>query len=203
MMLGAARLGGAVFAVGGQSAPDRPACSDVWAIDLPERDLGRERWRAAGALPAAGRILPVVASSNYELFVASGAELVPDGPGQYRRRYLRDALCWSPQQGWRRLPDLPWPTLGAPAITDARGRLLIAGGDDGALAEAAVELGSRHPGFRRSILRLEPTGWREVGALPEGLVTTGIARWAAGCIIPGGEDRPGSRSARVLLLEEL
>ncbi|MGB9612534.1 MAG: hypothetical protein ACPL7M_16300 [Bryobacteraceae bacterium] len=79
--------------------------------------------------------------------------------------------------------------------------MLILGGDDGSFA--AADLGPRHPGFCRAILKLDEAGWREIGALPHAVVTTGIARWSAGAAIPGGEDRPGRRSSRVLFLEGL
>lgn len=43
--------------------------------------------------------------------------------------------------------------------------------------------------------------WQAGDELPEALVTTGAAVFRGGIVIPGGEDRPGSRPAAVWKLE--
>ena len=202
MVLGAALAGNSIFAVGGQSSPqDTAAAVTVWELEAPDGEWHRARWRAAPPIPGPGRILPAVAPCERGFCVASGASLLEGPSGGSQREYLLDGFRYRRGVGWSPLPPLAAPVVAAPACSDASGRFLIFGGDDGALASKASELGPRHPGFRRVLLRLEDGHWREIASLPESLVTTGIAQWRGALVIPGGEDRPGSRSARVLLIK--
>lgn len=190
MLLGAALSGNEIFAVGGQPSPDLPASNVVWILENIDG-----KWREIAPLLGPGRILPAVAGCRRGIFVASGAALIE----KLKRKYLVDAYRYG--DGWSALPVLPAPVVAAPACCDARGRFLIFGGDDGSLADR--EPGPGHPGFRRAILRLENGTWREIAALPQVLVTSGIAAWRDSMVIPGGEDRPGSRSARVVSIQGL
>ena len=157
-------------------------------------DWIRARWRKLQPRPAEGRIFPAVAASRHGLCVASGAALSPG------RRYLTDAWQFQFKIGWTPLAELPSPALAAPAMSDSKGRFIIFGGDDGHHANDNPEPGAKHPGFSRSILglNLKNDSWHRLGELPEGLVTTGIASWRGQFVIPGGENRPGARSTRVL-----
>jgi N-acetylneuraminic acid mutarotase len=78
--------------------------------------------------------------------------------------------------------------------------VVVFSGDDGELAPRVQELGHRHPGFSREILTYDPRTdrWSRAGSLPVSLVTTNAVRWNDRWVIPGGEDRPGHRSATVL-----
>jgi len=202
MVLGAALAGNSIFAAGGQSSPQATtAAVTVWELQAPDGEWHRARWRAAPPIPGPGRILPAVAPCEGGFCVASGASLSERASGGLERKYLLDAFRYQRGAGWSPLPPLPAPVVAAPACSDASGRFLIFGGDDGALASEGPELGPRHPGFRRTVLRLEDGHWREIASLPESLVTTGITHWCGSLVIPGGEDRPGSRSARVLLIQ--
>jgi len=204
MMLGAALVGNLIFALGGQLSPDATtAAATVWELEAPAGEWHRAHWRSAPPIPGPGRILPATAACEGGFCVASGASLYESAPGSSKRNYLLDAFSYRQAGGWSVLPSLPAPVVAAPACTDSSGRFLIFGGDDGAHAGDVPELGAHHPGFRRTILRLEKGGWREIARLPLGLVTTGVAQWRGSLVIPGGEDRPGSRSARVLLFDGL
>jgi hypothetical protein len=204
MMLAASLSGGSVLAVGGQSAPDAlDASSAVWRLDALDGNWNRACWRKAPPIPGPGRILPAMAACHRGFYVASGASLLADPPGRTRRQYLRDAFRFHGGSGWTALPALPAAVVAAPACCDASGRFLVIGGDDGALAGQVPEPGPRHPGFRRAILRLEAGVWREAGSVPVGLVTTAAVRWRDSIVIPGGEDRPGSRAARVFSIQGL
>ena len=77
------------------------------------------------------------------------------------------------------------------------GRLLLIGGDDGALVN--FEPKSKHPGFPRVILAFDPAAgtWETAGEAPFSLVTTPAVPWRGGIVIPGGEARLGVRSPAV------
>lgn len=202
MLLGAALSGNSIFAAGGQLSPSATtAATTVWELEAPDGEWHRARWRAAPPIPGPGRILPAVATCEGGFCLASGASLSEGPSGGSQREYLLDGFRCKRGTGWSPLPSLPAPVVAAPACSDASGRFLVFGGDDGVLASKGPELGPRHPGFRRAVLRLEDGHWREIASLPESLVTTGIAQWRGSLVIPGGEDRPGSRSARVLLIQ--
>ena len=58
---------------------------------------------------------------------------------------------------------------------------------------------SDHRGFRRDILAydLSSAKWSSIGETPFALVTTPVIEWNGRIVIPGGEARPGIRSAEV------
>ena len=78
--------------------------------------------------------------------------------------------------------------------------ILILGGDDGENADRVWELKDRHPGFRHDILAYDTLTdrWATAGEIPHALVTTTTVPMPYGFVIPGGEDRPGHRSAEVM-----
>jgi N-acetylneuraminic acid mutarotase len=77
---------------------------------------------------------------------------------------------------------------------------VIFGGDDGKLATQIFSLKNQHPGFSLNVLRLDAHGliWSSISQLPLSLVTTGSAFWQGQFVIPGGENKPGHRSNRVI-----
>lgn len=190
MLLGAALFSDVIYAVGGQAAPDAPGVNTVWLLEKLEG-----KWREVASLPGPGRILPAVAGFREGFYVASGAAL----DKTLKRDYLRDAFEF--RGSWRPLPPLPTAVVAATACCDDMQRFLIFGGDDGSLA--GRELGASHPGFRRAILRFEKGDWREIATFPQALVTSSVARWGTSLVIPGGEDRPGSRSSKVISIQGL
>lgn len=185
MLLAAAGEGGLIVAAGGSDSATAVAASpNAWMLQLQSG----ARWMELPPMPGPGRILPSMAATQGAFLLAGGAALSERG-----RTYLKSAMAF--QIGWRPLPDLPVTLAAAPACCDAKGRMLLLGGDDGSLSP---DLGAAHPGFRKKILRLDDRGWREQGELPAGLVTSGAVRYRNSIIVPGGEPQPGTRSARVI-----
>jgi N-acetylneuraminic acid mutarotase len=199
MALVAALCGHSIIALGGRDSPAATGTSaKVWMLDAVDSDWERTRWQEAPSLPGPGRILPAIGAFDNSIFIASGAALAEDQPGKVKRTYLRDAFQFRQETGWTALPSLPAAVAGAPACCDAAGRFLIFGGDDGA---QAAETGPRHPGFSRTILRLEKADWRAAGTRPEGAVTSAVISWQGSAVIPGGQNRPGTRTTRVLSIQ--
>jgi len=146
----------------------------------------------------------VVVAQAGAIFVISGAELLTGADGEVSRRYLNDGWRYWPgadNKGWRGIADVPRPVVAATAIDDGASRILVFGGDDGANAHRVFELKDDHPGFSRDILAYDiaTDKWSKTGVLPVSLVTTSAVKWRGAVIIPGGEDRPGHRSARALI----
>lgn len=198
-----ATVSGRIYVFGGQRGDEPMATNELWSLGFDAEESPESHWRAEPPLPGVGRILAAAASRGEELLILGGAALERDAMGPFVRRYLREAWKFDEHARWQLLRDLPAPSVGAPAITSADGELLLFGGDDGSCVSTGNGSGQQHPGFSRSILRLDRHGhgWTHAGELPIGLVTTGSALWKQDCIvIPGGENRPGSRSNRVLEL---
>lgn len=200
-MMNAALLGKKIYVVGGQAEPTSDtALGEVWTLDLSKIDAG---WNKDQPLPGAGRILAGVTAANNALYVISGAELSKNIAGNIARRYLTDAYRFSPGTGWNRIADPPQATVAAPTAPFGQAHLLVFGGDDGANAERVQELKENHPGFSRQVLAYHTitNTWATVGNFPAGLVTTVAVPWRGDIVVSGGENRPGNRSAEVILGE--
>jgi N-acetylneuraminic acid mutarotase len=206
--MGAAAIGRTIFVAAGQSAPaSTEAMKTLFALKLDDRE---PKWKELEPIPGPARILPAVAAQGGALFVISGAELLTDATGKTARRYLRDGYRYLPGEkngkGWSSIAGAPRPVVAASAIQagiqNGASRVLVFGGDDGANAHRVFELKDSHPGFSRDILAYDTAidRWSKVGELPISLVTTSAVNWQGAVIIPGGEDRPGHRSARALRL---
>jgi arylsulfatase A-like enzyme len=201
--MGAAVIGRTIFVAGGQIAPaSTEAAKTLFALDLGARE---PKWKTLDPIPGSARILPVVVSQGGALFVVSGAELLPGADGKVSRRYLNDGWRYTPgadNHSWRRIAEVPQPVVAAPAIDDGSSRILVFGGDDGANAHRVFELKDNHPGFSRDILAYDTATdkWSKEGELPVSLVTTSAVKRQGAVVIPGGEDRPGHRSARTLIM---
>src|SRR5215475_2572816 len=200
--MGAAVIGRTIFVAGEQSAPaSAEAANTLFALDLGARE---PKWKTLDPIPGPARILPVVAAQGGAIFVISGAELLAGAGGKVSRRYLNDGWRYSPgpdNKGWRRIAEAPRPVVAAPAIEESPARILVFGGDDGANADRVFELKDNHPGFSRDILAYDTAAdkWSKAGEMPISLVTTSAVKRSGAIIITGGEDRPGHRSARVLI----
>lgn len=196
----AAVVGDTLFVIGGQRDLTPGSVSDaVWS--LPLRNNARDaRWKKEPAPWKNARILPVVTECSGSLFVMSGAELSLGPNNSPVRTYLKDAWKRDSSGNWVRLPNLAAAVVAAPSACDAHGDPLVFGGDDGALAAQISTLRDRHPGFTRTVHRLDAkTGaWTAVSELPLSLVTTSATKWKGLYVIAGGENRPGHRSATVV-----
>jgi N-acetylneuraminate epimerase len=188
----AALAGDYMYVFGGQQTPTASTASnELLRLDLAHPNNG---WTKLKPLPGPARILPVFAAQGNELYVFGGAELTANG-----RRYLTDGWHFRSGGGWRAAPPPPFAMVAAPTVS-LGGSIFVFGGDDGANAKRADELREWHPGFSKDVyeFRGAEETWVRRSALPTGLVTTTAVLWRGQVMIPGGEDRPGHRSAQVV-----
>lgn len=174
------------------------------------------KWRELPPLPAEPRILPVAAAHGETFYVCGGAALEPKD-GKIVRRYLTDAWSYTPKAGWKRLADMPKPSVAAasPAPVVGAGkvgsgaalpsavsrsrlpRLYIISGDDGTLA--GFNPPEKHPGFPGNILLYDiaTNAWTVAGKAPAPRATLPCVEWNGVFVFPSGEVRPGVRSPEV------
>jgi len=196
-MTSGAMIGDSVYVAGGQDSPAATgALSNFWRLDLNKAELG---WEELDPWPGPARILPVAAAQDGAFYLISGAELLAGPDGKVKRRYLTDAYGFRPKTGWEKVAGVPRAIVAAPAVGYGESHILVFGGDDGENADRVWELKDEHPGFSRDILAYHTITdtWSRMGTVPAGLVTTAAVQWQDGIVIPGGEDRPGHRSASV------
>jgi N-acetylneuraminic acid mutarotase len=168
------------FLLGGQ--PDLKTC-------LRSRDL--LHWERVEPWPGPGRFFAQACSARGALYLAGGADLVNS-----QRIFLKDAYRLT-NASWQRIPDLPMPVQAGFAAAP-RGVPHIFGGSDGTLAPFEADFADRHPGFSSVIWKFESERWRPAGLMPYAPVTSTLVEWQGELVIPGGEDRPAHRSARVI-----
>ncbi|WP_129714716.1 galactose oxidase [Pedobacter sp. SYP-B3415] len=207
----AARCGNRIYVAGGIAAPDSKTAEQVFL--MLDMAAAKKEWKRLPAWPGPARMLAVAAAKDDLFYLFSGVELV-DG----NRRYLKDAYAYSEKKGWEKLADLPSPVAAAasPAYTGENQEILIFGGDDGTLAPCAAELKDAHPGFSNIILSFKTAEnrWDSAGKVPVNKrpdavskpgnstwtpVTTTLAVWNKGIVLPGGEIRPAVRTSSVLM----
>jgi N-acetylneuraminate epimerase len=200
-MMSGAISGRKIYISGGMENPaDTSALADFLMLDLDHIDEG---WQVLPPCPGPARILATMGVLDDVVFVFSGAALKPGPDGKAAREWLKDAWKYKAEVGWQRLADLPRAAVAAPSPAPMRdGRLLVLGGDDGALIH--FEPKEKHPGFPRDVLAYDwaKDHWSEQGELPFSLVTTPCVLWHGKIVIPGGEARPGKRSPQVWRLEK-
>ena len=201
-------VGSRLFIAGGQTTPSATeALNAFWSIDLAAAP-GDRRWREHPGWPGAKRILPVVGVLGGKIYLASGAELVPDataGSG-VTRRFLTDAYEFDlSRDAWRPLAPCPVPLVAAPspALTLDATHLAFLPGDDGTLFFKQKQLAGSHPGFPRAVHVYDAArdAWAALGTVPEEIrpaVTTPTVAWRGGWIVPTGEVQPGMRSPQIM-----
>ena len=193
-----AAVGDTVYVACGATEPgEHAAVNRVFTLCLGSKDA---RWREIEPLPGKPRILPVAASVGEAFCVAGGAAL-EQSDGHVVRTYLRDAWSYSPGHGWRRLADMPKPSVGSPSPAPVAGSLfLVAGGDDGSLV--GYRPPENHPGFPGTIMEYDAKRdlWSIQGTAPAPRATAPVVPWDGGFVIPSGEVRPGVRSPEVWAL---
>jgi N-acetylneuraminate epimerase len=190
-----ALVGGTVFVCGGSSQPgEHAALNRLFSLEIA---AGAPGWTEREPLPGKPRILPVAAAVGGAFCLAGGAALESTG-GPVARVYLRDAWSYRPGAGWKRLADLPKPSVAAPSpAPGGDSEFFIVGGDDGSLA--GFKPVEQHPGFPKTILAYDGRGdcWRTNGEVPAPRATVPVVRWRGRFVIPSGELRPGVRSPEV------
>lgn len=195
-MMASAQVGSVLYVLGGiQNPTDTQAMATFWSLDLNDLAAG---WQTLPACPGPPRILASLGVAKGALYLVSGASLKPGPDGKAQREWLKDAWCYQPEEGWQPRADLPRVAVAAPSpLPWVKDRLLVLGGDDGALAD--FEPKAQHPGFPRGIQAFDPVTrrWSTAGELPFSIVTTPAVSWAGGIVIAGGEIRPGKRTPAV------
>ena len=190
------RVGSLLCVTGGISAPDSAeAQRSFYTLDLEHPDSG---WVEREPIPGPGRILAVAGQRGRVFYVFGGADLRVGNEGKVERIWLKDAYGYEFGRGWRRICDLPRVTVAtpSPAVGRDSGKLCLLGGDDG---EQAGKPQDQHPGFGRTMLTYdcERDSWAVGGIMPFSVVTTSTVEMGGAVVVPGGEVRPGVRSAEV------
>lgn len=188
-------LDGQLYVTGGIERPDATqAMKTFWSLDVSQTGA---TWRELEPWPGAGRMLATAGSAQGSFYLFSGAALEDGADGKPVRRWLRDAYQFTLGRGWKRLTDLPRVAVAAPSPAPLVGKhLLVLSSDDGAQVNVPP---TDHRSFRRDILAydLSSAKWSSIGETPFALVTTPAIEWNGHIVIPGGEVRPGIRSAEV------
>lgn len=198
-----AKLGNVVYVAGGTATPTATqALKTFWSLDLSKRDA---RWQELPTWPGSERMLSVAAAQRDAFYLFSGVRLSAAPDGSAKRTYLQDAYRYEAGKGWTKIADLPVPVVAAPtpAATFGKTQILIFGGDDG--SKAGFQPVQAHPGFSRRTLayHTDSNQWTEAGAGAAAHVTTAMAAWRGGFVIPSGEVRPGVRSPAVWFIQPL
>ena len=193
-----ALIGSTMYVAGGTETPDaKTALKTFWSLDLSEGAAAA--WRELEPWPGPERMLAVAGACNGAFFLFSGAKLREDSNGKTVREYLRDAYQYTPQQGWKRLADLPRAAVAAPspALPSSNSELLILGGDDGERVNFTPL--DQHPGFPKEALAYNTASgtWASAGNLPFSRVTVPVVLWSNRYVLPNGEVRPRVRTPEV------
>lgn len=194
------RVGNMLYVAGGTATADATtALATVFTLNLDRPGKG---WKTTPAFPGTPRMLAAAAGDGRWFYWIGGVSLSSGSDGKPVRTYLSDAYRFSPETGWERLADLPTPLAAAasPALTGARGKLWIAGGDDGSLVGTPQK---QHPGFSTGSLKFNPAtgGWSEGLPIPASRVTLPLVEWRGMTVLVSGEMRPGVRSPQVWAVE--
>jgi N-acetylneuraminic acid mutarotase len=148
-------------------------------------------WEPIDPWPGPGRFLAQACSAQGALYLAGGADLAGG-----ERVFLKD--CYRLRSGkWERIQDLPLPLQGGFAAAPG-GTPHVFGGNDGVLAPYEAAIADRHPGFSAMVWKFQAERWHPASLMPYAPVTSTIVEWRGELVIPGGEDRPAHRSARVI-----
>lgn len=195
-----ALVGNTVYIAGGIETPDATNALNIfWSLDLSQP---KSQWRELEPWPGPPRMLAVAGACNGSFYLCSGVSLTGDAAGKPVRRYLKDAYCFMPGNGWKQIADLPRAAVAAPSpAVSSKNQLLIVSGDDGELVN--FEPKSAHPGFPKNILGYDPLSdrWTNLGETPLSRATAPIARWKNMFVIVNGEARPGFRTPEVWRVE--
>lgn len=195
-----ALVGNTFYVAGGIASPDATnAMNNFWSLDISQPQA---QWRQLEPWPGPARMLAVVGACDGSFYLFSGVALTGDANGKPVRRYLKDAYCFTPGQGWKQIADLPRAAVAAPSPAILfKKQLLIVSGDDGELIN--FEPKSAHPGFPKNVLCYDPSenNWTNLGSVPLSRATAPVAQWNNMFVILNGEARPGYRTPEVWALE--
>jgi N-acetylneuraminic acid mutarotase len=191
-----ALVGRTIYVAGGIETPSATtALKTFWALDLT---VAEPLWRELEPWPGPERMLAVAGANDGAFFLFSGAKLRAGADGKAVREYLRDAYRFAPDQGWKRLADLPRAAVAAPSPALAGdARLVIVSGDDG--ENVTFQPLEKHPGFPREALAydLREDRWSVIPGVPFSRATAPVVPWLGRAVIANGEVRPRVRTNEV------
>jgi N-acetylneuraminic acid mutarotase len=190
-----ALVGETIYTFGGSEQPgEQSAMNRLFALDLA---AAQPQWQELSPCPGRPRILPVAAAIGDSFYIAGGAALEQTNE-KTSRVYLRDAWCYQPGAGWKRLADLPKPSVAAPSPAPVAGtEFFIIGGDDGSLV--GFQPIEKHPGFTKTVLAYDSRKdlWRTNGEVPAPRAVLPTVFWQGRFVLVNGEAHPGVRSPEV------
>lgn len=190
-----AKIGRTIYVAGGLESPAATkAMKTFWALDLSAKEM---KWVELPPWPGPERMLAVAGVLHGEFYLISGTKLKFDAQGKTVREYLTDAYAFSPDNGWRKIPDVPRSVTAAPSPALSTEKLLVISGDDGANID--VPPSPAHPGFSRNVFGYDPqlNQWAVVGSSPFSRATAPVVEWNGHVVVPMGEVRPRERTSEV------
>lgn len=184
-----------VYLTGGCERPGEQECVNrVFMLSTKTPDQG---WQELPPMPGRGRFLHQMAVSGNTLYVLGGIGLTEQN-GKQVRELLTEAWSFTPEQGWTRLPDLPYAIAAAPtpAPVSAAGVIYLMGGDDGAGKKYTPQT---NPGFTNQSLCLNTADltWHDGGSISAARAVLPCCAWQNGFAVVNGELKPGKRSNQV------
>lgn len=191
----AALLDNHIFVAGGMAeAP----LANFWKLAF--RKEKKASWQSVGQVPweaRAGALLVKQSNGENDCLYLFG--------GKNASRYLTDAYCYRykradpPSSEWERLPDIPRPVYGSPVIPDGTSNIFVFSGSDGHDTDRIREVKENYR-FTPEIVSFHTLTreWIPIGTMPEGVVNSPAVQWNGQIVIPGGETKPGLRTAHVL-----
>jgi N-acetylneuraminic acid mutarotase len=168
---------------------------NFWSLDLDSKELA---WKELAAWPGPERMLAVAGAGHDAFYLFSGASLAPSPSNKPVRNYLRDAYRYKPNEGWKRIADLPRPAVAAPSPAASIGsKLVVYSGDDG--GNVSFELVRDHPGFPRHglVYDVVTDSWTLAENSPFSRASAPTVVWQNRFVIPNGEVRPRVRTPEV------
>ncbi|WP_156514656.1 galactose oxidase [Planctomyces sp. SH-PL14] len=186
-----------LYVAGGASSPTATSTLHTFLMLDLAAPAAERKWAPLDPWPGPPRMLAIAAVHDGAFYLLSGTDLSADVDGKPQRKYLRDAYCFTPAHGWKKLTDLPRAAVAAPTPAPVRsGHILVISGDD------ASQLHLPQPertGFPADILAYDPATdrWLSAGRSPAPRVTVPTVKTPTGWQILSGEQRPGVRSPQV------
>jgi len=199
--ISASMLGNSVFVYGGKIQVDgmEKITGKFWELDLSNPAVGE--WKEIEPCPGGARFgASLVRQSNgeyYCLFLFGGKS---------EHGYLSDAYRFDLRSGrnkssWKRLANMPRPSLASPSVAIGGAQIFLFSGSDGHDVEKILEIKDDYH-FTKEILSYNTITdvWHKVGELPQGIVNTTALVWYSQIVLPGGEIRPGTRTNKITTL---
>ncbi|MDU1891540.1 MAG: kelch repeat-containing protein [Dysgonomonas sp.] len=190
----AAILDNAIYLAGGKN---EGPLQNFWKLELS--DFSKE-WVDMPSVPWGKRFGPLLLKQsngdNDCLFLFGGRNSTD---------YLKDVYCYNPKQAkdsiWKRLPDMPRPVLGAPAIAIGKIGLLIFSGSDGHDMKKINKIKNDYH-FTPDIFVYNTTNGASysIGNLQLAILNTPAVLWEGQIVIAGGEIRPSVRTSTVITI---